>query len=254
VADRETIRRVAKILARATSPEPEEAAAALSGAYKRMVRDSVTLQDLLSLPVAELYQNTLVRLAEVIIADIPDLSPSERREAYSAYLVRIVAKFSNASPKQRAGIQTSRRRRRGSPRASETKTVRDRGSPRGSRRDKKPGKRENSRSREGLHFHVFGSALLVQCRHLFCEPQRIIRSGNTLDERFPPSAPSPSPVCGKPLVGHGMCRRDDRPGGRWPSTHGIRPAHRRSTQNDFRRPLSDRHDMEGWRTYPQRVV
>jgi hypothetical protein len=100
MADRETIRRVAKILARATSSEPEEASAALYGAYKRMVRDGVTLQDLLSLPVAELYQNTLVRLAEVIIADTPDLSPSERREAYSVYLVRIVAKFSNpnASP------------------------------------------------------------------------------------------------------------------------------------------------------------
>lgn len=100
MADREAIRRVAKILARATSSEPEEASTALNGAYKRMVRDGVTLQDLLSLPVAELYQNTLVRLAEVIIADTPDLSPSERREAYSAYLVRIVAKFSNpnASP------------------------------------------------------------------------------------------------------------------------------------------------------------
>ena len=100
MADRETIQRVAKILARATSSEPEEASTALNGAYKRMVRDGVTLQDLLSLPVAELYQNTLVRLAEVIIADTPDLSPSERREAYSAYLVRIVGKFSNpnASP------------------------------------------------------------------------------------------------------------------------------------------------------------
>ena len=101
MADRETIARVAKILARATSPEPGEAAAALNGAYKRMIRDGVTLQDLLSLPVSELYQNTLTRLADIIVENTPGLSPSERREAYRVYLERIVAKFTDTS--SRAG-------------------------------------------------------------------------------------------------------------------------------------------------------
>jgi hypothetical protein len=55
----ETISRIAKILARATSPEPSEAEAAIEGAYKRMIRDRVTITDLLSLPVVELYQETL---------------------------------------------------------------------------------------------------------------------------------------------------------------------------------------------------
>jgi hypothetical protein len=96
VADRETISRVAKILARAGSDNPNESAQALQGAYKRMVRDGVSLRDLLSLPLGELYQDTLVKLIDVILSDQPNLSPSSRREAYSEYMLLIVARFSGA--------------------------------------------------------------------------------------------------------------------------------------------------------------
>ena len=102
MADRDTISRVAKILARATSStEPHEAAAALLGAYKRMVRDGVTLPDLLTLPVKELYQDALVKLIEVILNDQPSLSPPERREAYAEYMRLIVAKFSGEAGRSR---------------------------------------------------------------------------------------------------------------------------------------------------------
>lgn len=96
MADRETISRVAKILARAGSDNPNESAQALQGAYKRMVRDGVSLRDLLSLPLGELYQDTLVKLIDVILSDQPNLSPSSRREAYSEYMLLIVARFSGA--------------------------------------------------------------------------------------------------------------------------------------------------------------
>ena len=96
MSDRETISRIAKILARAGSDNPNEAAQALQGAYKRMVRDGVSLPDLLSLPLEELYQDTLVKLIDVILADQPNLSPSAKRAAYSEYMLLIVARFSGA--------------------------------------------------------------------------------------------------------------------------------------------------------------
>jgi hypothetical protein len=104
--NREVIVRIAKMLAGATSSEPAEASAKLHGAYKRMVRDSVTLSDLLSLPVSELYQDTLTKLVDLILDDQKDLSASGRREAYSQYLLMIVAKFSGAG--EGGGQDTSR--------------------------------------------------------------------------------------------------------------------------------------------------
>ena len=94
--DREAISRVAKILARAGSDNPNEAVQALQGAYKRMVRDGVSLRDILSLPLSDLYQDTLVKLIDVILADQPSLSPSSKREAYAEYMLLIVARFSGA--------------------------------------------------------------------------------------------------------------------------------------------------------------
>lgn len=92
--DRETIERIAKILARAGSDNPNEATQALHGAYHRMVRDGVSLTDLLTLPISDLYQDTLVKLVDVILADQPNLSLSSRRAAYSEYMRLIVARFS----------------------------------------------------------------------------------------------------------------------------------------------------------------
>ena len=94
--DRAAISRIAKILARAGSDNPNEAHSALEGAFKRMVRDGVTLHDLLSLPTDELYQDTLVKLVDLILADQPNLSPPSKREAYSQYLLLIAARFSGA--------------------------------------------------------------------------------------------------------------------------------------------------------------
>jgi Protein of unknown function (DUF2786) len=94
MADRADIERVAKILARANSDSEGEAETALNSAYSRMKRDRVTLSDLLSLPETALYQDALVRLAELIVKDQGELSHSAKRELYSAYLKRIVEKFS----------------------------------------------------------------------------------------------------------------------------------------------------------------
>ena len=85
--DQRTISLIAKILARAGSDNQNEATAALEGAYKRMVRDGVTIRDLLSLPLGELYQDTLVKLIDVILADQPNLSLPAKREAYAEYTV-----------------------------------------------------------------------------------------------------------------------------------------------------------------------
>ena len=108
--DRDAISRIAKILARAGSDNLNEAHSALEGAFKRMVRDGVTLHDLLSLPTDELYQDTLVKLVDLILADQPDLSPPSKREAYSQYLLLIAARFSGAwdgQPERSTGDNSS---------------------------------------------------------------------------------------------------------------------------------------------------
>jgi hypothetical protein len=94
MADRAAISRVAKILARANSDNQAEAEAALRGAFGRMNRDGVTITDLLSLPEQELYQDALVRLADLIVKSQENLSPAQKRAIYAEYLSRIVAKFS----------------------------------------------------------------------------------------------------------------------------------------------------------------
>lgn len=101
--DQTTIQRIAKLLARATSPEAAEAQSALEGAFKRMKRDGVSFDDLLTLPKTDLYQDVMVKLVGLILADQPNLSPASRREAYEKYLVLIVAKFSGDWDGQRAG-------------------------------------------------------------------------------------------------------------------------------------------------------
>ena len=104
--DQRTISLIAKILARAGSDNQNEATAALEGAYKRMVRDGVTIRDLLSLPLGELYQDTLVKLIDVILADQPNLSLPAKREAYAEYMRLIVARFSGAGDNGYSGQST----------------------------------------------------------------------------------------------------------------------------------------------------
>lgn len=101
--DQTTIQRIAKLLARATSPEAAEAQAALEGAFKRMKRDGVSFDDLLTLPKNDLYQDVMIKLVDLILADQPNLSPASRREAYEKYILLIVAKFSGGWDGQRAG-------------------------------------------------------------------------------------------------------------------------------------------------------
>jgi Protein of unknown function (DUF2786) len=101
--DQVTIQRIAKLLARATSPEAGEAQAALEGAFKRMKRDGVSFTDLLTLPTDDLYQDVLVKLVSLLLADQPNLSPAGRREAYARYMQQIVAKFSGDWDGNQAG-------------------------------------------------------------------------------------------------------------------------------------------------------
>lgn len=98
-----SIQRIAKLLARATSPEAGEAQTALEGAYKRMKRDGVSFGDLLTLPTNDLYQDVLVSLVPLMLADQTNLSPAGRREAYAKYMQQIVAKFSGDWDGQQAG-------------------------------------------------------------------------------------------------------------------------------------------------------
>ncbi len=97
MADREKVSRIAKILARAGSDNPNEAEAALHGAYKRMKHDGVTLADLLALPLQELYQEALVKLVGLIVAEQEDLSPESKRTLFAEYMRLIVERFSGAS-------------------------------------------------------------------------------------------------------------------------------------------------------------
>lgn len=94
MADLQAASRIARILARSGSDNPHEAVAALNGAYARMKRDQVTLLDLLELPEQELYQDSLVKLSDLIVKDMTDLSPSARRDLYARYFALINAKFS----------------------------------------------------------------------------------------------------------------------------------------------------------------
>ena len=94
MADLQAASRIARILARSGSDNPHEAVAALNGAYTRMKRDQVTLLDLLELPEQELYQDSLVKLSDLIVKDMTDLSPSARRDLYARYFALINAKFS----------------------------------------------------------------------------------------------------------------------------------------------------------------
>ena len=100
MASQEATSRVAKILAKATSPELGEAHAALEGAYKRMVRDKVTINDLLSLPVVELYQESLVKLVSVVLENKHGLSPAEKRKEYADFMSMIVSRFLDGSEKK----------------------------------------------------------------------------------------------------------------------------------------------------------
>lgn len=104
--DRVTIQRIAKLLARATSPEAAEAQAALEGAFKRMKRDGVSFDDLLTLPKNDLYQDVMIKLVDLILAERENLSPASRREAYEKYILLIVAKFSGDWNGQRAGQES----------------------------------------------------------------------------------------------------------------------------------------------------
>lgn len=96
--DRETISRIAKILARATNSNEHESAQAIKSAYARMKRDGVTFEDLLSLPAEELEQSALNKLLDHILADDTSLSPKERRDRYSEFSLIIALKFAGVEP------------------------------------------------------------------------------------------------------------------------------------------------------------
>jgi hypothetical protein len=93
-ASLEDIRRVAKILAKATSNNENEATIAIKAAYARMRRDGVTIVDLLTLPLQDLYQKPLERLIPIVMADSKGLTPAQRKIAIDALLHVVREKFS----------------------------------------------------------------------------------------------------------------------------------------------------------------
>lgn len=129
---RENITLIAKILARATSPEANEAAAAVEAAYKRMRRDQVSVKQLLSLPLVELYQVPLVKLVMHILSQQQDLSPGEQRKAFENYMAMITARFAagedvedEASREQERQRQEDQHRAREAVRAAQEKARRE---------------------------------------------------------------------------------------------------------------------------------
>lgn len=176
MANYETILRVAKILARATSPEQAEAQTALQSALKRMLRDGVNFQDLLTLPKEELFQNTLFKLADLIVLQQDSLSPAGKRAAYEHYAVLIVDKFSgNQGGNSSSGQGTSNNEEREPSReeaareyerrrkAEEDARKADGGQPHSSHRaeekssgySKQPFKRENSKTPKSNNSYKF---------------------------------------------------------------------------------------------------
>ena len=99
----ESVTRIAKILARATSDSAAEADTAISMAHKRMIHDGVTMDDLLRLPISELYQATIARLAEKIANERSDLSKDSQRQLYADYLDKIVDKFRGGGRNNESG-------------------------------------------------------------------------------------------------------------------------------------------------------
>lgn len=93
MAQLESIRRIAKILARVTSENENESMLSVRSAYARMKKDHVTFDDILTLDVSELYQAPLNRLLEHILNEQTDLSPIQKREQYAHYSFLIARKF-----------------------------------------------------------------------------------------------------------------------------------------------------------------
>jgi hypothetical protein len=89
---------IATLLARyAMNDSPAEAEAALNGAYTRMQREGVSLEDLLALSDGLLYQKGLIALVDKIVADATDLSEAGKRERYARYVSQIAQRFSAGS-------------------------------------------------------------------------------------------------------------------------------------------------------------
>jgi Protein of unknown function (DUF2786) len=93
MASQVKIRRIAKLLAQSTSDNPHEAASSLRMAYKLMQNEDIRLEDLLALPIEDLYQETLVKLVDMILDGEEDLSPPARRIAYAECMRLIAEKF-----------------------------------------------------------------------------------------------------------------------------------------------------------------
>lgn len=108
MATRSDAERIAKLLARASMTDSKpEAEASIRGAHARMLRDGVTLKDLLALPDDALYQKGLIALAEHMVAESKDLSESSKRELYAKYLQQIVARFSGENESERQSDRSS---------------------------------------------------------------------------------------------------------------------------------------------------
>lgn len=108
--DRATIERIAKLVARATMTDNKpESEAAIRGAYSRMKRDGVSLEDLLTLPDELLYQRGLMDLVGHIVAEQPELSEGAKRDMYKQLADRVGKRY--AGPTEDHSASDRRRER-----------------------------------------------------------------------------------------------------------------------------------------------
>lgn len=131
MTERTNVERVAKLLARASMTDSKpEAEASIKGAFARMRRDGVSLDDLLALPDDALYQKGLIALAEHIVAESNDLSEPAKRDLYAKLLSQIVRRFSGTTNDGKQRADQSERQEQRSRSESEKRT--------GPRRDEPP--------------------------------------------------------------------------------------------------------------------
>jgi hypothetical protein len=85
---------IAKLLARAAMTDsPAEAESSIRGAYGRMRKEGVSLDDLLFLDDDQLYQDGLIDLARYIVKQQDELSEGCKRALLAEYMAKISARF-----------------------------------------------------------------------------------------------------------------------------------------------------------------
>lgn len=156
MADRKELLNIAKTLAKANSDSPNEAAIALRATYKRMAQAGVSIEDLLTLPDEVLYQEALVKLVDVILDNVPDISAPTRRKYYAQYMALISKRFSE--PSEEAGDRSREEEARAYEERRRQQEQQN-GNTRSKQQSEKEYKRQNSETpkQENIPEYIFAS-------------------------------------------------------------------------------------------------